>query len=421
MKLLLKGNDKEQALINRELKIHKNLIHKNIIQLKDSLETASNTLIFLEHASNGDLFGHIHKKKLTEKQLLKLFFQVCLAVKYLHERDIMHRDIKPENILIDGDFNAKLCDFGWSAEFKEGERRLTICGTYEYMAPEVFFRERQTKKMDVWALGVLLFEMFHGRAPYRGTRMDSVMNAIMKNIVAFKKGINSDIKRLIIDILIFDPKKRPTVNDILNNKLFEEFMKEERALEQKKVVDKENDYVRYNKNKGNQKRNRKIKIEFSKSAMFKKEKSFLSQSKVNNEGNNNGLLKKKLRIGKSGYKKNFGSIDKFQGNFEKTIYNLSKYNRNGEGRSSKKIVRHNSMSSSFFGKNDKKPVKVMTNIYDKDFKNKEYNSGENKEGRRMNTFYNRSFSSLSQGSFNQLGRDVERSFGGYFKGRRFKF
>lgn len=78
----------------------------------------------------------------------------------------MHRDLKPENILLDKKQNVKICDFGWSAEYKEQEIRQTLCGTYEYMAPEIFFKNKQTKKTDIWALGVLLYEILHGHAPF---------------------------------------------------------------------------------------------------------------------------------------------------------------------------------------------------------------------------------------------------------------
>lgn len=86
----------------------------------------------------------------------------------------MHRDLKPENILVDENKKIKLCDFGWSAIYKDSENRETVCGTCEYMAPEIFMKKRQTKMTDVWALGILLYELFHGYAPFRGNRLDVV-------------------------------------------------------------------------------------------------------------------------------------------------------------------------------------------------------------------------------------------------------
>lgn len=87
----------------------------------------------------------------------------------------MHRDLKPENILLDADHNVRLCDFGWSAEFLENEVRETLCGTCEYMAPEVILKGKQTQKTDIWALGILLYELFHGQAPFRGDRVNQIL------------------------------------------------------------------------------------------------------------------------------------------------------------------------------------------------------------------------------------------------------
>lgn len=76
-----------------------------------------------------------------------------MAFDYMHSQGIIHRDLKPENVLLDGGMVAKVCDFGWSAEYSEMEERQTLCGTAEYMAPEVMYGRKQTKKTDIWALG----------------------------------------------------------------------------------------------------------------------------------------------------------------------------------------------------------------------------------------------------------------------------
>ncbi len=88
------------------------------------------------------------------------------------------------------------------------------------MSPEVFFRKRQTKKTDIWALGILLYELFHGYAPFKGTRMDSVIKKILKNTISFKKSLRTDIKKLVIRILAFKPHQRPSIDEILSNPIF---------------------------------------------------------------------------------------------------------------------------------------------------------------------------------------------------------
>lgn len=224
MKEVALKNDKDRKLVFKEIQLHMTLDHENVIKFEDYIEMPDKVYIFLEYAKNGDLFGFINKNKPNEQALLRLFYQTCYAIQYIHSMNIMHRDLKPENILLDADYNVKICDFGWSAEYFEGVNRETLCGTFEYMAPEVFFRNKQTKKTDIWALGVLLYELFHGYAPFRGTRMDAVMQAIMRNVVAFKKNLDPSVRDLIVKILLFDPKKRPVIEEILSHPLLVNFI-----------------------------------------------------------------------------------------------------------------------------------------------------------------------------------------------------
>ena len=96
---------------------------------------------------------------------MRIIYEVCLAIKYLHDMDIMHRDLKPENILLDGEFHAKVCDFGNSNFQRKSEIRQTLCGSLKYTSFEVLVGENQTKKTDIWSLGVIIYEIFHGRLP----------------------------------------------------------------------------------------------------------------------------------------------------------------------------------------------------------------------------------------------------------------
>ena len=225
MKEVSKKNEQELKMIVKEITLHMSLEHQNIIKFEDYFETQDKVYIFLEYAKEGDLFGYIKRKNPNEQQMLKFFYQTCVAIEYIHSKNIMHRDLKPENILLDADLNVKVCDFGWSAEYLESVNRETLCGTYEYMAPEIFFRNKQTKKTDIWALGILLYELYHGYAPFRGSRMDAVMQAIMQNTIAFKKNLAPDVKDVIMKILMFDPKKRLAIEEILSHDLITNFIK----------------------------------------------------------------------------------------------------------------------------------------------------------------------------------------------------
>lgn len=102
------------------------------------METESDVYVFLEYCENKDLFEFIIHHQVSEQKIIQIFYQICLGVKYLHEKNIIHRDLKPENIFLDGELNAKLGDMGWSAGNSEEFKRQSICGTIEYNAPEVF-------------------------------------------------------------------------------------------------------------------------------------------------------------------------------------------------------------------------------------------------------------------------------------------
>lgn len=101
---------------------------------------------------------------------------------YLQERNIIHRDIKPENILIkevdkEGRLHVKLCDFGWSTH-TINERRTTFCGTVDYVAPELVHNDGYDEKIDLWAVGILTFELLTGAAPFTGTDENATYNNI---------------------------------------------------------------------------------------------------------------------------------------------------------------------------------------------------------------------------------------------------
>lgn len=120
----------------------------------------------MEKACNGCLFLYIDfYKGLGADLSLRFLYQIARALQYLHLNNIIHRDIKPENILLDRDFFVKLCDFGCAINSSQESKQTSVCGTYEYMAPEVVdnpLQQGHTSKVDIWGLGVLFYEMLHG-------------------------------------------------------------------------------------------------------------------------------------------------------------------------------------------------------------------------------------------------------------------
>ena len=176
----------------------------------------------MEFAKHGNLYHYIKRNSyLSEEKSFKYFIQVVNAVYFLHKNDLIHRDIKPENILIFEDGIIKLCDFGWCTKLNGGQR-ITFCGTVEYMSPEMVNKEEYSKEIDIWSLGILLYEMIHGYSPFRPDKPKFNMNDVIGNIkiknLKFNNDISDECKELIIHLLDRDITKRYKIEDIYKSK-----------------------------------------------------------------------------------------------------------------------------------------------------------------------------------------------------------
>ena len=121
----------------------------------------------MDFTQKGNLYQKLKKDKLfDETAAFHYFIQTCSAVNFLHSNNLVHRDLKPENLLLDDSNNVKLCDFGWCVELNLGNR-VTFCGTYEYMAPEIINELPYNNSIDIWSLGILLYELIHGYSPFK--------------------------------------------------------------------------------------------------------------------------------------------------------------------------------------------------------------------------------------------------------------
>lgn len=142
---------------------------------------------------------------------------MCCAVDYLHHKEVIHRDLKPENLLIDAGGNIKVCDFGWSA-MTDNDDRNTFCGTLDYMAPEVMKGEKYSKFVDMWALGVLLYEMVHGYSIH-GQNLN-----IREKLFLTKRGddisygshLSHELKSFLQKLLKSNPKERLTSSQVFS-------------------------------------------------------------------------------------------------------------------------------------------------------------------------------------------------------------
>eukprot|EP00440_Ansanella_granifera_P031728 gb/GFBE01034437.1/.p1 GENE.gb/GFBE01034437.1/~~gb/GFBE01034437.1/.p1 ORF type:complete len:332 (+),score=62.93 gb/GFBE01034437.1/:1-996(+) len=161
-----------QEQLKREVLTQLRVKHENLVRLQYYFEDAARIYCLLEFADGGQLFAYLKSKgMLPDARAASFFFDTASGLNYLHGLSIAHRDLKPENILLfGGDLRAKLGDFGWCVELTKSEpTRLTFCGTLDYVSPEMLKGEPHDLGVDLWALGVLLFEMLLARAPFAGS------------------------------------------------------------------------------------------------------------------------------------------------------------------------------------------------------------------------------------------------------------
>ena len=158
--------------INREVKIMYKVNHPHIIKLINHFEDDQNVYLIMELGAKGQLLSLLKKYShgLDQPQAAQFMREIISAVKYLHSMNppVIHRDIKPENILLDSNNRCKLADFGLSNYVYPSEERNSFCGTPQYLAPEMVEQKGHGPGVDIWALGVLLFELLTGKLPFKG-------------------------------------------------------------------------------------------------------------------------------------------------------------------------------------------------------------------------------------------------------------
>ena len=183
-----------------------------IVNIKSAFQDETKLYIVSEFLQGGDLFFHLHEKRYTVFPEIKARFyimELVIALDFLHQNNMIYRDLKPENILLDSQGHVKLTDFGLSKIFEnEDDKAYTVCGTPQYLAPEILLRKGYDKAVDWWSLGCVLYEMLYGRLPFKLKKGQKISLNIYKEEIAFDKKISEGAKDLIINLLIFDPKSR---------------------------------------------------------------------------------------------------------------------------------------------------------------------------------------------------------------------
>merc|ERR1711959_759908 len=182
--------------------------------------------IVMEAVPGGELFTHLRRaRKFSDEQSKFYSAQTAAAFAHMHASNIIHRDLKPENLLLSSDGYSKLTDFGFAKIVEPGSRTYTLCGTPEYIAPEVLLNKGHGKPVDWWTLGILIYEMIVGQPPFCDEDPMGIYQKILAGKIYFPKYFDKNAKALVKKLLTADLSKRygnlkDGADDILKHKWF---------------------------------------------------------------------------------------------------------------------------------------------------------------------------------------------------------
>uniref|UniRef100_A0A8C1NDQ8 Serine/threonine-protein kinase PLK n=1 Tax=Cyprinus carpio TaxID=7962 RepID=A0A8C1NDQ8_CYPCA len=212
----------QREKINREIDLHRALSHKHIVHFYHHFEDKDNIYILLEYCSRRSL-AHILKarKVLTEPEVRYYLKQTVSALKYLHDLEILHRDLKLGNLFVNDSMELKVGDFGLAAKLEPvSNRRKTICGTPNYLSPEVLNKQGHGWESDVWALGCVMYTMLLGKPPFETTNLKETYRCIREARYTIPTSLSLPAKQLISGMLAQNPVDRPHLDDIIRHEFF---------------------------------------------------------------------------------------------------------------------------------------------------------------------------------------------------------
>ena len=206
----------------QEIEILRLINHPNVNQLLEIFEDDECVFMVLEYASNGDLLSFIKRKgRISEDVARRLFVQVVDGLRHCHSKQILHRDVKPDNILLDQDFNVKLCDFGVSRFIVAGELINEQCGTPAYIAPEIIHNEGyEGFYADIWSLGVSLYAAVTGSIPFLANNLEELHKAIFSCQYTFPEYLTPECQDVIRKMIVLDPYSRISIAEIRSHEWF---------------------------------------------------------------------------------------------------------------------------------------------------------------------------------------------------------
>jgi polo-like kinase 1 len=224
--LLRNGHLKQKMQL--EISIHKSLHHEHIVQFVSNFEDEHHVYMILELCRMRTLAEMVNRRgTVSEPEARYFMHQICLSLQYLHQKHVIHRDLKLGNLLLNENLEIKVGDFGLAAKIScPGDRKMSICGTPNYLAPEVLKQKGHSYEVDIWALGCILYRLLVGCAPFQHEDQREMYAMIKKTKYVIPEKLVKNCPSavdLITKMLRADPKTRPTIAEILQSQFLNEY------------------------------------------------------------------------------------------------------------------------------------------------------------------------------------------------------
>ncbi|KAJ3158441.1 Serine/threonine-protein kinase plk4 [Geranomyces michiganensis] len=221
-KRLMKAANMSRRVAN-EVEVHWQLHHPSILELYNYFEDHSFVYLVMEICQNGELYQYIHHRKcpLTEPEARGVVAQVVRGLLYLHAHGIIHRDLKLSNLLLTENLDVKIADFGLAVKLNEldGEQK-TMCGTPNYISPEIVSRLPYGLTSDVWSLGCMVVTLLTGKPPFESKAVKSTLDKVTRVEYTLPANLSPDVRDLVHRLLQKDPKKRLALTKVLSHPFF---------------------------------------------------------------------------------------------------------------------------------------------------------------------------------------------------------
>ena len=202
------NKQEEHSKSERDLMIE--LTSPFIVYIKFAFQDETKLYIVSEFLQGGDMFYHMHHSTInfTESTVKFYIIELILAIEFLHENNVIYRDLKPENILMNSEGHIKISDFGLSKKLEnQKDKAYTLCGTLQYLAPEILKNKGYDKSVDWWSLGCIYYEMLTGNLPFK-TNGNKINLDVFEEKIDFDENMNPLLINLISQLLNVNPKKR---------------------------------------------------------------------------------------------------------------------------------------------------------------------------------------------------------------------